>query len=258
MSNPSELERAVQERIQSALQKGESHLVTVARIADALPTADAETEAQIDELLKGSGQGKPIGASLKFYRERVKQLEFTLEVQQQAMNLFEENSRGAADLFEANLKLKDELEDCAEEITALKRSNEMLLTEAKNLEAKVVEYRELANELTREYNGRYIEFSTKVGEFRADFDDLKNATALMGKDRIEAIESRDRVLAENCRMTEVNRSLKAYFLVSEEIEQLQIKMDTVLTQDDWNECRHQLVLLKEKRSAIKAKAEFDE
>lgn len=81
-------------------------------------------------------------------------------------------------------------------------------TEIALLKSKLAQAEDDFNSFVKRSNGEKIKASLTIGSLTAKNQDLISATAEMGKKLLEMEESRDRVLAENCAMTQKLRDLK--------------------------------------------------
>lgn len=82
-----------------------------------------------------------------------------------------------------------------------------LLSENARLKKELAESEKRLNEYIAERNTEYVNNNLKLGELAANIRDIKGALALLGRDLLETQQSRDRVLTENCALTQKNRDL---------------------------------------------------
>lgn len=84
-----------------------------------------------------------------------------------------------------------------------------LVDENARLKLVLAETESRLNTYIRERNEEYVSNNLKVGALASNLRDIKGALALLGRDLLEAQQSRDRVLTENCALTQKNRDFAA-------------------------------------------------
>lgn len=130
-------------------------------------------------------------------------------------------------MYEDNslVTMTTEIKDGVEHTVTSRRTFPALLVEIEDLKKQLAEqqtkYAQLDqdfNEYIRQRNGEYIRWADQIGTFKVRNSELLGATAQMAKEMTEAIESRDRVLRENCDLTIKVQALQKIARAAKEVE----------------------------------------